>query len=60
MLGFESPGIVLAYLLTLAAALLCVVYGMINWNKPEVREVDREINEEIDWESRDPESMEER
>ena len=47
MLGFESPGIVLAYLLTLAAALLCVVYGMINWNKPEVGEVDREINEEI-------------
>lgn len=60
MLGFESPGIVLAYLLTLAAALLCVVYGMINWNKPDVGEVDMEINEEIDWESHDPESMEER
>ena len=33
MFGLEDPGIVLVYLLTFGAALLCVVYGIINWNK---------------------------
>lgn len=33
MLGIESPGIYLAYLGSILSAVLCVVYGIINWNK---------------------------
>ena len=33
MLGIEDKGVVAAYLLCIASALLCVVYGLINWNR---------------------------
>lgn len=33
MLGIESKGVLLAYMLCIASTLLCVVYGLINWNK---------------------------
>jgi len=33
LLGLEAPAIWLAYLLSIAAALLCVIYGILNWNK---------------------------
>ena len=33
MLGIESKGVLMAYLLCIASTLLCVVYGAINWNK---------------------------
>ena len=33
MLGIPDVGIWLAYVLCIASALLCVVYGIINWNK---------------------------
>ncbi len=33
MFGIEAPSIWLAYLLSLLSALLCVVYGIIHWNK---------------------------
>jgi hypothetical protein len=33
MLGIEDPVVLLAYVLCLASALLCLVYGIINWNK---------------------------
>lgn len=33
MLGIESKGVLLAYMLCIASTLLCVVYGAINWNK---------------------------
>ena len=33
MLGIESKGVLAAYLLCIASAVLCVVYGLINWNK---------------------------
>lgn len=33
MLGFGSTEIALAYILCVAAAALCVVYGALNWNK---------------------------
>lgn len=32
MLGFGSVTIALAFWLSLAASLLCVVYGILNWN----------------------------
>ena len=33
MFGIESTSIWLAYLLCILSALLCVVYGLLNWNK---------------------------
>lgn len=33
MLGIEDKGVLAAYLLCIAAAILCVVYGIINWNR---------------------------
>ena len=33
MLGLSDPSILLAYLLSIGGALLCIVYGVINWNK---------------------------
>lgn len=35
VLGIESPAVWLAYVLSLASAALCVVYGIVNWNKGE-------------------------
>ena len=35
MLGIEDSYVLLAYLLCLASTLLCVVYGLINWNRGE-------------------------
>lgn len=32
MLGIASPELALAYVLCLAASVLCVVYGIIKWN----------------------------
>lgn len=32
MLGLTDPGIILAYALSIGGAVLCVVYGIINWN----------------------------
>jgi len=35
MLGIEhlDMGVRLAYVLSIASALLCVIYGLINWNR---------------------------
>jgi hypothetical protein len=33
MLGIPDAGIWLAYILCIASAILCVVYGIFNWNK---------------------------
>jgi hypothetical protein len=33
MLGFGSVEIALAFWLSIAATVLCVVYGIVNWNK---------------------------
>lgn len=35
MLGIEDKGVVAAYLLCILSAILCVVYGLINWNRGE-------------------------
>jgi hypothetical protein len=32
-LGIQDPWIWLAYLLSIASSAVCVVYGLINWNK---------------------------
>lgn len=33
MLGFPGIGVTLAYLLVIAVTVLCMVYGIVNWNK---------------------------
>ncbi|WP_419824071.1 symporter small accessory protein [Anoxybacterium hadale] len=33
MLGLSDPSILLAYLLSIGGAILCISYGVINWNK---------------------------
>jgi hypothetical protein len=33
MLGIEDKGVLAAYLLCIASTLLCVIYGVINWNR---------------------------
>ncbi len=49
MLGLGDFWIVSAYLLCIASALACVVYGLINWNKGGDNE-SREVEEEKKWE----------
>ena len=33
MFGIEDKYVSLAYLLCIASSLLCVVYGLVNWNR---------------------------
>lgn len=49
VLGINDPWIVAAYLLCIASTLLCVVYGLINWNRGGETEKDQ-IKEEAGWE----------
>jgi len=35
MLGLTDPGVIAAFLLSIGSALLCVAYGLINWNKED-------------------------
>ena len=60
MLGFDGMGVFLAYTLSIAAAVMCVVYGVKNWNTPADDVVNREIDEEVKWEATDPENEEQR
>ena len=45
VLGIESPGVWLAYVLSLASAAACVVYGIANWDKGE----EPVQKEDVDW-----------
>jgi hypothetical protein len=45
MLGIEDKYVALAYVLCVASTLLCVIYGIMNWNKG-----DEEVKaEDIKW-----------
>jgi hypothetical protein len=57
MSGFGDVWVTLAYGLTIGSVLLCVVYGIINWNKPK-EDLGTEVKEEAEWENRDPEYTE--
>ncbi len=46
-----------AYALTVLSAAACVVYGIVNWNKPK-EDLEAELREEKEWEARDPELTE--
>jgi len=40
VLGIPDVWIWLAYVLCIAATVLCIVYGLINWNKDDTQEAD--------------------
>ena len=48
MLGLGSLGVFLAYVMSIIAGALCVVYGLKNWNIPSDSEVEKEVSEEMD------------
>lgn len=45
MLGIEDPFVWLAYVLSGASALLCGVYGVLNWNRGD----DSTAAEDVQW-----------
>ncbi|MGE4283083.1 MAG: symporter small accessory protein [Clostridia bacterium] len=49
MLGINDVGILSAYLLCIISAIVCLMYGIYNWNKGQEEEP-VEILEEIQWE----------
>lgn len=49
MLGIPDFWVWSAYLLCIASTLLCVVYGVRNWNKGAEDE-SKQIDEEMQWE----------
>jgi len=54
VLGIDDPGIWGVYLLCILSALLCVIYGIVNWNREgELEAV--EIREEAAWEAEEDE-----
>ena len=48
MLGIKDPLIYSVYILSFLSAVLCIIYGIINWNKGADKE-DTEIKEELSW-----------
>jgi hypothetical protein len=54
VLGIDDPGIWGVYLLCIFSTLLCVIYGIVNWNREgELEAV--EIREEAAWEAEEEE-----
>lgn len=49
MLGIEDPVVLAAYLLSILAVVLCVVYGGLNWNRGE----DKVQPEDVQWAARE-------
>lgn len=54
MLGIPDAGIWLAYLLCIASTILCVVYGIINWNKGENTD-EGSSQKDIEWDKKENE-----
>lgn len=51
MLGIDDPYVSLAYILCLASTALCVIYGLINWNRGE----EKVGQQDITWVAEDKE-----
>lgn len=47
MLGLEGIAVPLGFILTILSAVLCIVYGLVNWNKGYVTE--DELRQEETW-----------
>ncbi len=56
MLGMGDFSIFLAYVLCIASALACVVYGIVKWNKGA--ETESELKKDVNWEEEDKEITE--
>ncbi|HOA72501.1 MAG TPA: hypothetical protein PL151_08480 [Phycisphaerae bacterium] len=52
MLGIEDPFVWLAYVLSAVSTLLCVVYGIVNWNRGD----DSVAAEDIEWAAHEAEA----
>lgn len=48
ILGIPDPTVSSAYIALILSVILCVVYGIINWNK-EGEISDDELNAEVEW-----------
>lgn len=53
MLGIPDLSISLAYILCIAAALLCLIYGIIMWNKGGGEDEVVEMEEEAKWQDKE-------
>ena len=53
MFGIEDPSIYMVYVLTFLSMLICVVYGVVYWNKGGENEVGLLVNGEF-WEGSSP------
>ena len=58
VLGIPDPSIWIAYLLLIGLTLLCIIYGVIMWNK-EGDISDEEVKEEKQWNKEEIEIEEE-
>lgn len=47
MLGLEGIAVPLGFILTILSAILCIIYGLLNWNKGYVTE--EELAQEKVW-----------
>lgn len=57
VLGINDPWVIGAYLGTILAMLLCVVYGILYWNKGGEDE-EEQIKEEMEWHKKEKEMEE--
>lgn len=54
MMGIEDPVIYLGYIFAILSLILCVVFGIINWNKGKETDI-KEIEKDKEWENKDDE-----
>ena len=54
MLGIPDFWIWSVYILCILSTILCVVYGILNWNKGSETEI-QEVEEESNWEKKEME-----
>lgn len=52
MFGFGDFSIVSVYSLCILSAVLCIVYGIFNWNKGG-EPTEKEIKQEVDWDKKE-------
>ncbi len=57
MLGIDDPWIWGVYLLCILSTLLCIAYGLINWNKGAELEAE-EAAEELAWQIKEEKELE--
>ncbi len=54
LLGLQDKWVWLAYVLSIVSALLCIVHGLMNWNKGE----EPVKQEDLDWAKEEKEEVE--